>query len=161
MDAYVIVALVAAGLVLAEAVLPTGGILGAIGVFGFFAAGVIGIAEGGATADAIGAALIVLAILSAIALWLIARKVYDAHRNTPPQVGPEEMIGGSAEARTGLAPGATGQVFTHGTLWAARLAAGAEPVRPGDSVTVEAVDGLTLVVRPQPQTVKSSQGSAA
>jgi membrane-bound serine protease (ClpP class) len=159
MDAYVIVAIVAAGLVLAEAVLPTGGILGAIGVLGFFAAGVIGIAEGGTTADAIGVALIVLAVISAIALWFIAHKVYDAHRNTPPQVGPEEMIGGSAEARTGLAAGATGQVFTHGTLWAARLAAGSEPVRPGDSVVVEAVDGLTLVVRPEPQPVHASEGS--
>jgi membrane-bound serine protease (ClpP class) len=159
MDAYVIVALVAAGLVLAEAVLPTGGILGAIGVLGFFAAGVIGLAEGGTTADAIGIALIVLAIVSGIGLWFVARKVYDAHRNTPPQVGPEEMVGGSAEVRTGLAPGANGQVFTHGTLWAARLAAGSEPVRAGDRVLIEAVDGLTLVVRPQPQPVHASEGS--
>lgn len=155
MDAYVIVALVAAGLVLAEAVLPTGGILGAIGVLGFFAAGVIGIAEGGATADAVGAALLVLAIVSAIALWFVARKVYAAQRHNPPQMGPEEMIGGSAEARSGLAPGATGQVFTHGTLWAARLADGSEPVQAGDKVVIEAVDGLTLVVRPQPQPVQT------
>jgi membrane-bound serine protease (ClpP class) len=158
MDTYLIIALIAAGLVLAEAVLPTGGILGAIGVLGFFAAGVIGIAEGGSTADAIGGALIALAIVSGITLWFVARKVYDAHRNTPPQVGPEEMIGGGAEARSDLAP--TGQVFTHGTLWAARLAEGSEPVRAGDRVTVEAVDGLTLVVRPQPQAVQTSGGSA-
>lgn len=157
MDAYVIVALIAAGLLLAEAVLPTGGLLGAIGVLGFFAAGVIGIAQGGSTADAVGGALIALAIVSGITLWFVARKVYDAHRNTPPQVGPEEMIGGSAEARTDLSP--TGQVFTHGTLWSARLAAGAEPARAGDKVTVEAVDGLTLVVRPQPQPVHASEGS--
>jgi membrane-bound serine protease (ClpP class) len=159
MDAYVIVALVAAGLVLAEAVLPTGGVLGAIGVVGLFAAGVIGIAEGGATADAIGAALIVVAIVSGIALWFVARKIYDAHRNTPPQVGPEEMLGGSAEARTGLAPDASGQVFTHGTLWAARLAAGSEPVQAGNRVVIEAVDGLTLVVRPLPQPVQANEGS--
>jgi membrane-bound serine protease (ClpP class) len=157
MDAYLIVALVAAGLLLAEAVLPTGGLLGAIGVFGFFAAGVIGIAQGGSTADAVGGALIALAIVSGIALWFVARKVYDAHRNTPPQVGPEEMIGGTAEARTDLDP--TGQVFTHGALWAARLADGSEPVRAGDKVIVEAVDGLTLVVRPQPQPVQTSGGS--
>jgi membrane-bound serine protease (ClpP class) len=157
MDAYVIVALIAAGLLLAEAVLPTGGVLGAIGVLGFFAAGVIGIAEGGSTADAVGAALIALAIVSGITLWFVARKVYDAHRNTPPQVGPEEMIGGSAEARTDLTP--TGQVFTHGTLWAARLAEGSEPARAGSRVTIEAVDGLTLVVRPQPQPAHTSGGS--
>jgi membrane-bound serine protease (ClpP class) len=155
MDAYIVIALVAAGLVLAEAVLPTGGVLGAIGVLGFFAAGVIGLAKGGSTADAVGAALIVLAIVSGIALWFVARKVYDAHRNTPPQVGPEEMIGGVAEARTAVVAEAKGQVFTHGTIWAARLAAGAEPVRAGDSVVVEAVDGLTLVVRPAPQPVRT------
>lgn len=156
MDAYLIVALVAAGLLLAEAVLPTGGILGAIGVLGFFAAGVIGIAQGGSTADAVGGALIALAVASGIALWFVARKVYDAHRNTPPQTGPEEMIGGGAEARTDLDP--SGQVFTHGTLWAARLAEGSEQVRAGSRVTIEAVDGLTLVVRPQPQPVHSSGG---
>ncbi|MGD9735931.1 MAG: NfeD family protein [Solirubrobacterales bacterium] len=157
MDAYLIIALVAAGLLLAEAVLPTGGALGLIGVVGFFAAGVIGIAQGGSTADAVGGALIALAVVSAIGLWFVARKVYDAQRNTPPQVGPEEMVGGSAEARTDLDP--SGQVFTHGTLWSARLAAGEGQVRAGDRVIVEAVDGLTLVVRPQPQPVQASEGS--
>src|ERR1700754_508104 len=122
MEAYVIVALVAAGLLLAEAVLPTGGLLGAIGVGGLFAAGIIGLASGGTTADVVGAALIALAIVSGVGLWFVARKVYAAHRGQPPKMGPEEMIGGSAEARTDVAP--TGQVFTHGTLWAARLADG-------------------------------------
>jgi membrane-bound serine protease (ClpP class) len=159
MDAYVIVALVAAGLVLAEAVLPTGGALGAIGVGGFFAAGIIGLAEGGTTADVVGGALIALAVVSAIGLWFVARKVYAVHKDNPPKMGPEEMIGGSAEARTGIGADGDGQVFTRGTLWAARLADGAEPVRAGARVTVEAVDGLTLVVRPLPQPVQSSGGS--
>jgi membrane-bound serine protease (ClpP class) len=158
MEPYVIVALVAAGLLLAEAVLPTGGLLGAIGVAGFFAAGVIGLASGGSTADAVGAALIVLAIVSGIALWFVARRVYAAHRMQPPRGGTEEMIGGSAEARTEVGAD-SGQVFTRGTLWSARLAAGARPVRAGDKVVVEAVDGLTLVVRQQPQPVHSSEGS--
>jgi len=157
MDVYVIVALAAAALLLAEAVLPTGGLLGAVGVLGFFAAGVIGIAQGGSTADAVGGALIALAIVSGVALWFVARKVYAAHRHTPPQMGPEEMIGGSGDARSDLDP--SGQVFTHGTLWAARLAPGSEPVRAGDKVIIEAVDGLTLVVRPQPQPVHASEGS--
>jgi membrane-bound ClpP family serine protease len=155
MDAYVIVALLAAGLLLAEAVLPTGGLLGAIGVGGLFAAGIIGLAEGGTTADVIGGALIAVAIVAGIGLWFVARKVYAVQRHSPPKMGPEEMIGGSAEARTGIGADGGGQVFTRGTLWAARLAAGAEPVRAGDKVIVEAVDGLTLVVRPQPQPVQS------
>lgn len=162
MSAYLIVALVAAGLLLAEAVLPTGGALGAIGVLGFFAAGVIGLAEGGTTADVIGGALIALAVASGLVLWFVVHKVYEVQRDNPPKMGPEEMVGGGAEARTGIAANGTGQVFTHGTLWAARLATGAEPAQPGDRVVIEAVDGLTLVVRPQPQPLqagKASEGS--
>lgn len=157
MDVYIIIALVAAALALAEAVLPTGGVLGAIGILGLFAAGVVGIAEGGSTADAVGGALIALAIVSGIALWFVARKVYDAQRNEAVRGGTEEMIGSAAEARTDV--GESGQVFTRGTLWGARLAPGSEPVQAGDKVVVEAVDGLTLVVRPQPQAVHTSGGS--
>jgi membrane-bound ClpP family serine protease len=158
MDAYVIVALVALGLLLAELVLPTGGVLGAIGVAGLFAAGIVALATGGSTADWVGGALIALAVVSAITLWVVARKVYAAQRHQPVRGGTEEMIGGTAEARTDLDP--SGRVFTRGTLWSARLAAGSEPARAGDRVVVEAVDGLTLVVRPQPQPVQTSGGSA-
>ena len=56
------------------------------------------------------------------------------------------MVGGEAEARSAIDP--TGKAFMRGTLWSARLADGVGPVRFGDRVTVEAVDGLTLVVRP-------------
>jgi membrane-bound serine protease (ClpP class) len=167
MEPYVIVALVAAALLLAEAVLPTGGILGAIGVAGFFTAGVIGLAIGGTTADVFGGALVALAIVSAVVLWFVARKVYAAHRGQPPWAGTEEMVGGVARARSSITVEG-GQAFMRGTLWSARLAAdaaevaGAAPIKPGDMVTVEAVDGLTLVVRPQPQparTGKASEGS--
>lgn len=157
MEAYVVLALAALGLMLAESVLPTGGILGAIGVVGLFAAGIVALADGGSTSEWVGGALIALAVVSGITLYFVARKVYAAQRNQPPLAGTEEMIGGVAEARTEVAP--RGQVFTRGTLWSARLADGAEPVRPGDRVTVEAIDGLTLVVRRQPQ-MQASGGSA-
>jgi membrane-bound ClpP family serine protease len=157
MEAYVVIALVALGLMLAELVLPTGGILGAIGVAGLFAAGIVALLNGGSTAEWVGGALIALGVVSAITLYFVARKVYASQRNQPPRAGTEEMIGGSAEARTAVAP--TGQVFTRGTLWSARLAGGAEPVQAGDMVVVEAIDGLTLVVRRQPQ-VQTSGGSA-
>jgi membrane-bound serine protease (ClpP class) len=159
MNAYVIIALIAAALLMAEAVLPTGGVLGAIGVLGFFAAGIVGLSEGGTTADVIGAALIAVGIASALVLYVVVRKVYKAHRGQPPKAGPEEMIGGGGEARTAIEPGSKGQVFARGTLWSAVLIAGSERVEAGDNVIVEAVDGLTLVVRPQPQPVTASEGS--
>ena len=49
--------------------------------------------------------------------------------------------------RTPLAP--EGQVWIEGSLWRARLSSDGAPLRPGDRVRVEAVDGLTLVVRPE------------
>ena len=159
MDAYVIIALVAVGLMVAELALPTGGILGAIGVAGLFAAGIVALAEGGSTAEWVGGALIALAVVSAITLYFVARKVYASQRNRPPLAGTEEMIGSGAEARTAVSSD-SGQVFTRGTLWSARLADGAEPVQVGDKVVVEAIDGLTLVVRRQPQ-VQTSGGSAS
>jgi membrane-bound serine protease (ClpP class) len=159
MSAYVIIALIAVGLVLAEAVLPTGGVLGAIGVLGFFAAGIVAIAAGGGEATAVGVALVVVAVASGIALWVIARKVYAAHRDTPVRGGPEEMIGTSGEVRTGVDEDG-GQVFTRGSIWAARLAPGSDPVPAGSSVVIEAVEGLTLVVRAAPQPVQTSGGNA-
>jgi membrane protein implicated in regulation of membrane protease activity len=73
------------------------------------------------------------------------------------------MVGGEAEARSAIDP--TGKAFMRGTLWSARLAEGVSPVGFGDRVTVEAVDGLTLVVRPVatpaqvPQVINPHQGS--
>jgi membrane protein implicated in regulation of membrane protease activity len=41
-----------------------------------------------------------------------------------------------------------GQVYVQGALWRARSETG-EPIAAGETVTVTAVDGLTLTVRPQ------------
>jgi membrane-bound serine protease (ClpP class) len=51
------------------------------------------------------------------------------------------------EVRTAPAP--VGRVLVDGALWRARLWAGEEdiPVRSGDPIVVERIDGLTLTVR--------------
>ena len=87
-----------------------------------------------------------LAVLSAITFFFITRRVVHTTRLLPKRGGTEEMVGGEAEARSAIDP--TGKAFMRGTLWSARLAEGVSPVGFGDRVTVEAVDGLTLVVRP-------------
>ncbi len=158
MDAYVIVALVGVALLAAEALLPTGGALGAIGVAGLLAAGIIALATGGTTADWVGGALVAVSIASGIGLWFVARKVYDAHRNQPVRGGTEEMVGTVAEARTAIGTDG-GRAFTRGAIWSARLAEGSESARAGDRVEVEAVDGLTLVVRTASRPVQTSGGS--
>lgn len=148
MDLFVIVALLGVVLLVAELLLPTGGVLAVLGATGLVAAGVVALtAESDASAsDWAGPALITLGILSIVSFYFVTRKVLAAHREGPVRAGREELIGAAAEARTSLDP--EGQVWIEGALWRARSAGGGEPPRPGDRVTVEAVEGLTLKVRP-------------
>jgi len=155
MEAFAIIALIGIGLLAAELLLPTGGLLAALGIAGLVVGGILALESSDSAAEYIGAALITLAILSAASFLYISRKVIRSTMHLPKRAGTEEMVGGEAEARSTIDP--TGQAFMRGTLWSARLAEGVSPARPGDRVKVEAVDGLTLVVRPV--TVETVQGS--
>lgn len=158
MEAFVIIALIGLGLLLAELLLPTGGVLAAIGILGLTGAGIVAFGSDSSAAEYIGGALIALGVVSAISFYFISRKVIEAHRDPRVRTGTEEMVGSTGEARTSIDP--EGRVWLGGTIWSARLAAGSGQVRLGDKVRVEAVDGLTLVVRPEPQTaVQSSEGA--
>jgi membrane-bound ClpP family serine protease len=147
MDAFVVVAAIGVALLLVELLLPTGGVLAVLGALGLVGAGVLAFNSDSDAADYIGSALITLGILSAITFYFVTRKVIAAHRDQPVQTGTEELIGSSAEARSAIDP--EGQVWAQGTIWGARLADKGSPARPGDRVKVEAVEGLTLVVRPE------------
>jgi membrane-bound serine protease (ClpP class) len=146
MDAFAVVAIVGFGLLLAELLLPTGGVLAAIGIGGLIASGVLALGSDSGAADYVGPALITLGVVSAVVFYYVTRKVIAAHRDQPVRTGVEEIVGAEGEARGAIDP--QGQVWLQGTIWGARLADAAAPARPGDRVTVEAVDGLTLVVRP-------------
>lgn len=63
-------------------------------------------------------------------------------RRWKPRTGAEAMIG--AEARVVARCRPLGQVKIHGELWEARCAEGADV---GEKVRIEAIEGLTLVVR--------------
>lgn len=152
MDVFVFVALLGVALLLAELLLPTGGVLAVLGALGLVAGGVLALtADSDATgSDVAGPALITLGVLSAASFYVVTRKVLDAQRETPIRGGQEELIGRSAEARTALDP--DGQVWIEGALWRAALQGDAGPLRPGDRVVIEAIDGLTLRVRPETPT---------
>jgi len=157
MELFVLIAIIGFGLLAAELLLPTGGLLALLGVAGLTAAGVVAFSSDSDIADYAGGGLIALGILSGVTFYFVSRKVWEAHRNDRVRTGTEEMIGAAAEARSSIDP--EGRVWLGGTIWSARLAEGAAPVRLGDRVRVEAVDGLTLVVRPEPQAaVHSSEG---
>lgn len=151
MEAALIVAFVGFALLAFELLLSTSGVLAALGAIGLVVAGVLALESSSGVADVVGPALIVLGLLSIVAFWLITRKVLEAHRDVPVRTGAEELIGSLAEVRSTLDP--EGQVFAGGTVWGARLGAGAGgdgPARLGDRVRVEAIEGLTLVVRREP-----------
>jgi membrane-bound serine protease (ClpP class) len=147
METAAIIGLVAVALLVGELLLSTGGVLAALGAMGLVAAGVIALESDSGGADVIGPALIALGLVSLVAFWFITRKVIEAHREQPVRTGMEELVGAMAEARSALDP--EGQVWAAGTVWSARVADGAGPVRLGDRVRVDAVEGLTLVVSPE------------
>ena len=158
MEAFVVIAAIGFGLLLAELLLPTGGVLALLGVAGLTVAGIVAFNSDSDFADFAGGALIALGVISGITFYFVTRKVWEAHRNDRVRTGAEELVGAEAEARSAIDP--EGRVWLEGTIWSARLAEGATPVRLGDRVRVEAVDGLTLVVRPEPQpAVHSSEGA--
>ncbi len=72
---------------------------------------------------------------------LIVVKIVQV-RESPVAVGPNTFVGTSGVVRNG------GLVFVNGELWRARTESG-EPLRQGDEVEVERLDGLELVVRPR------------
>jgi membrane-bound serine protease (ClpP class) len=148
MDAYVVVALIGIGLLVAELLLPTGGFLAFLGAAGLVAGGILAeTSDSDSTfSDIAGPALIALGVVSVITFYFVGRKVLKAQREEPTR-GGSDLVGSTAEVRTTLDPG--GQVWIEGALWSARLLNGETPLRPGDRVKVEAIDGLTLLVRPE------------
>jgi membrane-bound ClpP family serine protease len=134
---------IGAGLLIAEAHLPSYGALGLGGVIALVAGAAIAVdGSGGGTALVIAIAAIVA--LSALALLaVIARATITAAR--PRAVtGAEGLVGHVGVVRTAPAP--LGQIFIDGALWRAKPCLQDE-LEVGDPVVVERVQGLVLSVR--------------
>ncbi len=157
MEAFVLIALVAFALLVAELLLPTGGVLAALGAIGLVVGGIIALGSDSSAADYAGPALITLGILSAVTFYFVARKVVEAHES-PARAGPEDLVGSYGEARGSLDP--EGPVLAGGGIWHARLASDSGPVQPGDRVRIEAVEGLTLTVRAEAPAAELSKEGA-
>jgi membrane-bound serine protease (ClpP class) len=91
------------------------------------------------TSTALGAGLGFGAISFGLA-WIALRA-----RRSKVLTGPQAMIGGTAIVRTPLSP--RGQVEIRGELWQASLR-GQASLAPGSAVSVQAVEGLVLIVEP-------------
>ena len=137
--------LAGAGLLVAEAHLPTYGLLGVAGLVSLVLGGAIAVdASGGGLALTLVVAL-VLALVAGAALLAAVRGVASVARRRT-RTGPEGLVGQVGEVRHELEP--VGQVFVDGALWRARSCWDEDGrLREGDPVVVERVQGLTLSVR--------------
>ena len=89
--------------------------------------------------------LLVAAVMAKdAALYPLLRTAYETDAST----AIERLIGLSGVAVEPLAP--YGYVRVRGELWRSRTEAGAPPIHPGHPVTVAAVRGTILLVRPTP-----------
>jgi membrane-bound serine protease (ClpP class) len=133
------------GLIVAEAHLPTHGILGGAGVAALVVSGLL-LYDTDSDAFEVSVPVVIVTgvVLGGFAAFAVQRTVL-AHRE-PARTGWEELIGEVGEVRVPLAP--VGQVFVEGALWRARPLDEGTTLDRGYRVRVESVDGLTLLVRP-------------
>ncbi len=146
-------------MIIAEAHLPTHGILGACGVAALIAAGLV-LYDTNTSAFEVSAPVVILTGLLIGGFLAVAVERAIRARGQPARTGWEEMIGAVGEVREPLDP--IGQIFVEGALWRAELAPPAtgpeqsaagsasdgRPLDRGSRVRVESVEGLTLRVRP-------------
>jgi membrane-bound serine protease (ClpP class) len=137
------------GMIIAEAHLPTHGILGASGVAALIASGLL-LYDTNSSAFEISVPVVIVVGLALGGLLAIAVERAVRARREPKRTGWEEMVGAIGEVRQPLDP--VGQVFVEGALWRAQVS-GTEstdgrPIERGSRVRVESVEGLTLQVRP-------------
>jgi membrane-bound serine protease (ClpP class) len=135
-------------LIVAEAHYSTHGILGASGVAALIASGLL-LYDTNSSAFGISVPVVVVVGLALGGLLAIAVERAVRARRLPKRTGWEEMVGAIGEVRQPLDP--VGQVFVEGALWRAELSDGdghPRALERGSRVRVEAVEGLTLQVRP-------------
>jgi len=130
-------------LIIAESHLPTGGILGVLGVIALAAGGLLIFNTDSDSFEVSPALVVTVAVVLGLATVFVGSKAVEA-RHRPVAAGPENLIGEVATVRHDLDP--VGQVYVDGALWRARVDPGSEPVGTGYRVKVDELDGLTLVV---------------
>jgi membrane-bound serine protease (ClpP class) len=143
--AGVILLLLALGLLAAETQVPSGGLLGGGGVIALIA-GVLLLYDTDSEAFEVSVPAAVAAGVLLGGFTLFAATKGLAARHSRVHGGAEELIGQTGVVRAELRP--IGQVFVQGALWRARSADPDVRLAAGRRIEVEAVDGLTLTVRP-------------
>jgi membrane-bound serine protease (ClpP class) len=130
------------GLMIAEAFVPSFGVLGIGGISAFIFGSVILLNTDVPGLELSPVLITLFAISSAVLLLLVSGMVLKARRK-PVVSGPEELIGASATALEDFRT--HGRIWIHSESWLARTD---KPLLKGQQALVKAVDGLTLVVTP-------------
>ncbi|MEZ5155903.1 MAG: NfeD family protein [Solirubrobacterales bacterium] len=154
----VVLLVAGAALIVAEANLPAAGALGLLGVAALIGGGLLIFDTSSDQFEVSPPFVIVVGGVLGIATVFVGAKGLAARRE-PVRTGVEELIGSTATVRVTLDP--KGQVFVEGALWESRVDPQFAPVEAGYRVTVEAIDGLELVVTPLDDgTVATRTGAA-
>jgi membrane-bound serine protease (ClpP class) len=141
----VILLLLALGLLAAETQVPSGGLLAGAGVIALIAGALVLYDTDSEAFDvSVPAAIAAGVLLGGFTLFAVTKGL--AARHARVHGGAEELIGQPGVVRAELHP--IGQVFVQGALWRARTADPETTLAAGRRVEVEAVEGLTLTVRP-------------
>jgi membrane-bound ClpP family serine protease len=143
----VVLVVVGAALMVAEAHVPTHGLLATAATAALVAGLVLALSGAGAPAAAVAATGLVAALAGLVVAWIVVRASLAVRRRRV-RSGAPALIGRLGTVRAVPAP--IGQVLVDGALWRARLWGLEEDARvaEGDAVVVDRVDGLTLTVRP-------------
>ena len=131
------------GLLLAELLIPSFGILGIGGIISFVMGSVIITDE--VPGLSVEYRLLLPPLLAGAALFLFLGRLAVASQRRPAVSGAEGLIGANGHAQGAIGPDAEGYVNLHGELWRAtsRLA-----IEAGQAVRVIERNGLTLLVEP-------------
>lgn len=155
--AGILLLVLAIALFVVEAHVNSHGVLGASGVLALILSGLLLFNTNEGFGISVPVVIGAGVVLGGFFAFVVQRAVRA--RGEPVRTGHEEMVGALGEVRVPLSP--EGQVFTRGALWRARAVNGEAQMRAGDRVRVELVDGLTLLVRPEPQTESESEEGAS
>jgi membrane-bound serine protease (ClpP class) len=131
--------LLAGAFVAAEPFVVSHGALALAGAVCFFLGGLLLFEPSGGAYEVSLPLLIGVSLSLALAMGLMVMKIVQVRRR-PVEVGVNTVVGAHGVVRR------DGYVFVNGELWRARTENG-EPLRTGDPVEVEEVEGLELVVR--------------
>jgi membrane-bound serine protease (ClpP class) len=142
----ILLLVLAVALLVAEAHLATGGLLGVAGIGALVASGLL-LYDTDSEAFGVSPPIVIAtAVLIGALLLFVIQRAMAAHRDEPVRTGWEELVGAEGEVRAPLDP--VGQVFVAGALWRATASDPGIAIPIGNRVRVESVDGLTLVVMP-------------